>query len=101
VQNGVSTATTTTVSSSSGKSVFGQMVNLTATIGVLDPSMGTPTGTVQFQIDGINIGSPVSVTTLGGVTTASFSIAGLPVGNHTIAALYHGDAVFQVSGATL
>jgi hypothetical protein len=94
---GQTTVTATTVSSSADPSVFGQMVTLTATVSVQSPSAGTPTGTVQFQIDGSNVGSPVSVSTFGGLTTATFGIATLPVGLHTVTASYKGDSSFAGS----
>src|SRR5207245_1218502 len=61
----------------------------------------TPSGTVQFQIDGSDAGGPVSVTTSGGVTTASFSTTSLAVGGHTVTASYSGDGSFVGSSATL
>ncbi|HLJ93164.1 MAG TPA: Ig-like domain repeat protein, partial [Gemmataceae bacterium] len=89
--------TTATVQSSVNPSVFGQSVTFTVTIAVTAPGAGTPTGTVQFQIDGNNAGSPVNVTTSGGVTTASFSTNALTVAMHTITANYSGDAHFAAS----
>ena len=38
-------------------SVYGQSVTFTATVASNPPGSGTPTGTVQFQIDGTNFGS--------------------------------------------
>src|SRR5207247_1308204 len=93
--------TTTSVGSSVSASVFGQSVTFTATISIGDPSAGTPTGTVQFQIDGSDAGSPVSVSTSDGVTTASFSITSLAVGSHTVTASYSGDDSFAGSSGTL
>src|SRR5207253_1722869 len=61
---------------------------------------GTPTGAVQFQIDSSNAGSPVNVSTTGGVTTASFSTTTLTVGSHTVTASYGGDANVLASCAT-
>jgi hypothetical protein len=52
---------------------------------------------VQFQIDGSNVGGPVALS--GG--TASFSTAALPVGTHTLTALYSGDGSFLASSGTL
>src|SRR5439155_11310319 len=98
VNNKGTTATTTTARSSANVTVFGQSVTFTATIGV--PS-GTPTGTVQFQIDGSNAGNPVNVTTAGGVTSATFSISTLTVGTHTVTASYSGDVNFASSSGAL
>src|SRR5205823_3974672 len=75
-------------------------VTFTATV---TGSGGTPTGTVQFAVDGTNTGSPMNVTTSGGVTTASFStnmltVAGSP---HTISASYSGDPNFAGSSGSV
>jgi hypothetical protein len=45
---------------------------------------------VQFQVDGVNFGSPVSL--VDGI--AGFSTAGLTAGAHTITAVYSGDGNF-------
>jgi hypothetical protein len=97
----VGKANTSTVLTSSGAaSVYGQNVAFTATIGVSAPGAGTPTGSVQFAVDGSNAGGPVNVNTAGGVTTASFSLTNVAVGMHTITASYIGDANFNGSNST-
>ena len=73
--------TTTITSSNSGGSTYGQQVTFTATVSA---DTGTPTGFVQFQIDSVNSGSPVSL--VGGL--ASFQTSLLSAGQHTISALY-------------
>ncbi len=87
-------ATTTTVSSSANPSVSGQSVTFTAT--VASSGAGTPTGTVQFKIDGSNFGSPVTL--VGGQASSAaistLSVAGSP---HAVTALYSGDANFTSS----
>jgi hypothetical protein len=90
-------ATTTTVAPSLNPSAVGQTVAFTATVSVQSPNSGTPTGTVQFLIDGLNAGNPVAVATSNGVTTASFSTSTLSAGTHTFAALYGGDSQFAPS----
>src|SRR5207248_10286882 len=60
--------------------VAGQTFTFTATVTVVSPGNGTPTGTVQFQIDNSDAGGPVSVSTSGGLTTASFSTPPLAAG---------------------
>ncbi|HXP08168.1 MAG TPA: Ig-like domain repeat protein [Acidobacteriaceae bacterium] len=79
-------ATTTTVASSVNPSAFMQSVTFTATVA---PTAGTalPTGTVQFSVDGTNVGSPVTL----GSGTASFAITTLAVGVHTVMAVYTPD----------
>ena len=53
--------TTTSVSSSLNPSVFGQDVTFTATVQSIFPSTATPTGLVQFKIDGHDFGPAVDV----------------------------------------
>ncbi len=79
----VRTPTTTAVATSAGTTVFGQEVTFTATVSPISGT-GTPTGTVQFQSDGANIGGPVALS--GGVATRSTTT--LPVGGHVITAEY-------------
>ncbi len=87
------------VTSSVGTSVFGQSVTLTAAISVTAPGSGAgtaPTGTVQFQDNGTNVGSPQPVSTGGGVTTATLTTTALTVGAHNrITAVYSGDGNFS------
>ena len=51
----------TAVSSSLNPSAYGQAVSFTATVTPVAPATGTPTGTVQFAIDGSNFGSPAAL----------------------------------------
>ena len=51
-------STTTAVTSSPNPSLFGQGVTFTATVAAAAPGSGTPTGNVQFVIDGANFGAP-------------------------------------------
>jgi uncharacterized protein (TIGR03382 family) len=82
---------TIAVATSSQTSTFGSAVTLTAT---LAPT--TATGAVQFKDNGANLGAPVAVAS--GV--AALSTSALTVGNHTITAVYAGDATHQpVTGA--
>src|SRR5262249_22945091 len=90
-------STSTVVSSSANPSASGQSVTFTATVSATAPGEGTPSGTVQFVIDGSNSGSPVRVSSAGGVATASFSTASLTVGAHTTLALSPGDASFTAT----
>lgn len=55
------------------------------------------TGTVQFKIDGVNTGSPVTVTA---GTAQAVPITDLPPGNYTVGAEYSGDATHSASSAT-
>jgi hypothetical protein len=82
--------TATTVSMASDHptgSVYGDPVIFTAIVSG-SPGAGTPTGSVQFQIDGGNVG--VLVTLIGG--TAALSTATLPAGSHSIVAFYTSNS---------
>jgi hypothetical protein len=58
-------ATTMTLSSSANAAVVGQSVTVTATIGVVAPGAGTPTGTVAFDDSGATRGSGTLSTQAG------------------------------------
>src|SRR5579871_6118266 len=92
-------SSSTALTASPNATVWGQGAVFTATIGITATGLGSPTGTVQFQIDGTNTGSPVTISTSGGLTTASFTSTTLSVGNHTITASYSGDSNFAASVA--
>jgi hypothetical protein len=85
--------TATNVLSSASLSVFGQAVTFSATVTSASGS-GSPTGTVQFVLDGKNLGRPVSLSE--GVATSNVARA-LSVSNHVIQAIYSGDATFATS----
>ena len=85
--------TTTSVSSSANPSVWGQSVSFTATV-----SPTTATGTVQFKIDGVDFGSPV---TLVNGTATSGSTSSLSVGSHPVTVIYGGDDEFVGSTGSL
>jgi hypothetical protein len=95
--NSAGTATTTGLSSSHNSSVFGQSVSFTAVVTPQSGS-GTPTGTVQFMIDGSSFGNPV---TLSGGTATSNAVNSLSVTGHTILASYSGDPNFTASTGSL
>lgn len=96
VNESVKAATTTTISSSSISSVFGQLVSFTAT--VASPTGGSvqPSGTVEFFIDSTTVATG-SVTLSGGV--ASFTTAGLTAGNHFVFASYLGNSQFSAANS--
>jgi hypothetical protein len=87
--------TCTSVSSSQNPSIYGQPVTFTANV---NAQSGMPTGTMQFQIDGTNFGSPISLIN-GSASTAA--ISNLAVGNHSVTAVYSGDSNFATSTGTL
>ena len=84
-----------TVSSSPNPSVLTQPVTFSVNVTAVPPATGTPTGTVQFIVDGTNYGPPVSLS--GG--SASVTDLGLGAGTHTITAVYLGDGTFNNTGA--
>ena len=90
----------TAVTSSSNPSVYGQSgVTFTATVTNAPGSSGTPTGTVQFQINGVNFGSAVTLS--GGSATSGALPTTLPAGNYTVTAVYSGDTNFNSSTSSL
>jgi uncharacterized membrane protein len=79
------TTTTKVTSSFPSGATYGQSITFTATVAPASGS-GTPTGAVQFQIDGLNAGSPVTL--IGGTALLTTT---LNLGQHTIAAIYLSD----------
>jgi hypothetical protein len=75
---------------------YGTPLAFTATVADTSPGAPTPTGTVQFAIDGVAVGSPVML--VDGAAT-SVPIATLVPGTHMISASYSGDANFPAHGA--
>jgi hypothetical protein len=88
--------TTTSLTSSSKSSTFGQLVTFTATVKPVAPGSGTPTGTVSFY-DGTTLLGTVSLT--NGV--AAFSTSTLARGKHSIKAVYSSDADFLSSTSSV
>ncbi len=87
-------SSTTTVTSSTNPSVFGQSVTFSATVAVVAPGAGTPTGTVTFY-DGE---TPLGAGTLVSPGVWTISVATFAVGSHPdITADYSGDANFKIS----
>jgi hypothetical protein len=84
---------TTAVSSSLDPSTYGQSVSFTATV-----TGNSPTGTVQFNIDGNAFGSPVALSS-GSATSGSTN--SLAAGIHTVTAVYSGDTNNNGSTGTL
>ena len=78
---------------------YGQSVSFTATVGPPASGDPTPTGSVQFQIDGSNFGSPVTLDNNGSAT--SDAISTLTAVGHTITALYSGDPTYAQGSQTL
>jgi hypothetical protein len=93
----IGNASQTSVASSPNASVFGQTVTFTATVSPVPATAGTPTGTVQFVVDGSNFGSPIPLSSgFASVTTSVLS-----VGTHTVSAIYSGSSAFAASSGSL
>jgi hypothetical protein len=89
--------TTTALQSSEDPSKFGDAVTFTATVSPAQGSV-TPTGTVQFAIDGVDFGNPVSLA--HGIATLTTS--SLAVGVHSVTASFTSDdGLFKTGTGTL
>jgi hypothetical protein len=87
--------TTTTLTSSLNPSTAGQPVTFTA---IVSPNGAgeSPAGSVTFTIDGVAQAS-VPLHVVRGMDEATFSLASLAKGTHTVAAAYSGDSSFAAS----
>lgn len=85
--------TATTLSSSSANVPYGTSVTFTATVAVVAPGAGAPTGTVTFW-DG---GTQLATAALNAAGQATFTTSNLTVATHTITAVYSGDTNFVTS----
>ena len=88
-------STTTKVSSSTNPSVAGQSVTFTATVAVVAPGVGTPTGTVGWSS---NTGCGTTAVSAGKATCTTSS---LPGGTDTVTANYNGDATHGTSNGSV
>ena len=104
--------TTTTAVSSQSTIAVGTSVTLSGSVTTTSFATANaaqePTGTIQFQVNGNNFGSPVTVT--GGANgqglafaTASMTSTTLPAGTDNVTAIYAGDSnyVGSTSAATV
>jgi len=90
--------TTTTLQPSLDAPRYGDSMTFTATVAAGSPDLGTPTGTVQFLIDGTDFGSPIA---LSRSSATSEPITTLGAGTHMISAVYSGDSTFTTSTADI
>jgi X-X-X-Leu-X-X-Gly heptad repeat protein len=97
--------TSTTVTSAVNPSIYGQSVTFTATVANIAGDTATPTGSVQFSVDGAPFGAAVLLSgsgpavTAAGAATATLTVSGSP---HTINAVYTNiDGGFNGSSGTL
>jgi hypothetical protein len=92
--------TTTSLTSSANPSPSGQSVTFTVTVAAVDPSAGTPTGTVSLY-DGTTFLGTATLSVINGQVQATFTTAALALGKHEIIAIYSGDSTFADSGVSL
>src|SRR5205085_4128321 len=78
-------STTTALTSSLNPAGTGQAVTFTAKVSAVAPGAGVPAGTVQFVIDNVNFGSPVSLVS---GSASSAAITTLTAGSHSVQAVY-------------
>ena len=90
-------ATATAITSSARPAVKGQSVTFTATVTPENQSLGVPTGSVAWRIDGVSVGT--AMLDAGGVAT--FTTARLAPGAHAVVATYGGAVSLAASSRTL
>jgi hypothetical protein len=85
--------TSTQLSSSNATAVAGQPVTFHADVATAYAPQANWQGTVQFEVDGAPLGSPVDVGTTGTADSEAtrFGIDGSAIGDHTVTAIYSGD----------
>jgi hypothetical protein len=86
------------LTSSSATSDYGQAVHFHADVSSTALGTGTPTGSVQFRVDGKALGIAVPLTH---GTADSPAVADLLPGTHTVTVLYSGDAGFAPATVTI
>jgi FtsP/CotA-like multicopper oxidase with cupredoxin domain len=91
-----STGSSSTVTATASASSIAPNGNITLTSTVVDAATGnpTPTGLVQFEINGVNVGNPVTLA--NGLATLTAPING-NAGINNVTAFYEGDATYAES----
>src|SRR5207247_1855688 len=92
----VNAETATTLTATPNPSRFGQAVTLTATVALVVPATGMPTGSVRFMDGAATIGTA----TLGANGSASIVVSTLATGSHSLTAAYGGAGNFLASTST-
>ncbi len=88
-------ASTTVTSSSSANATPGATLTLTASVASAMAGGSTPTGQVQFQNNGVDLGNPVTLT--NGVATLSTAGSSLQNGGNSVQTFYMGDPNYAES----
>ena len=86
-------ASTTTLTAAPNPSDYGQTVTLTAKV----TGTGTPSGTVTFFDNGVQIGTAQTLADVSGVMTATLGWSAFAAGAHPLTAKYGGDGSFSAS----
>ncbi len=89
------TITATTSTATQCGTTTGTPVNLTVQV---TGASGTPTGTVQFAVDGVAVSNPVTLSS--GAAAYALSTTSLTAGNHTVTATYSGNTTYASSKGT-
>ena len=92
----VGKAATTTTLTSPASITLGQTVNVGATVAVLAPGSGTPTGTITISDGGVGAGESCTIT----LPATNCSLTPSAAGNQTLIATYSGDSSFAASSAS-
>ena len=87
-------ASTTTATASTSSVTPNGKISLAANVVDATTGAATPTGTVQFQLNGINVGSPVTL--VNGQAAVTTTING-DSGSSQLTAFYQGDATYMES----
>lgn len=91
-------STRTVIVSSRNPAPAWSAVTFTATVTARAPGAGTPTGFVQFQIDGRNVGGLVAVNPSG---QARLVTSALAAGNHRVRAIYRNSTSYSQSESAI
>lgn len=99
IEHGTSSAlpTATTLTSSNDPARIGQSVTYTATVGVIPPGTGSPTGNVSFSDDSVPISGCDAVVVSAQKATCTVTYP--RTGSHDIVATYSGDDNFSASAS--
>ena len=91
-------ATATTITPSVTAPLAGQDATYTASVTAGSAGLPVTVGSVQFEIDGQDVDSPVALDANG---NAILNPGALPLGSHTITAIYDGTIDYQTGSQTL
>jgi FtsP/CotA-like multicopper oxidase with cupredoxin domain len=87
-------ASATTVAASMSSVAPNGSITLTANVSDANTGAATPTGTVQFELNGANVGDPTAL--VNGQATLTTTINGA-VGTNNLTAFYQGDSTYTES----